>query len=74
MTKWNLIAGIVLTILILIVVLQNMQPVETRILFVTVTLPRATLAAVTMLAGILLGFLIRLSIIQRKRNKVSNLT
>ncbi|MCM2370872.1 LapA family protein [Aporhodopirellula aestuarii] len=42
-------------ILILIVVLQNTEAVETKILFVTITVPRAVLLFGTAVAGYVLG-------------------
>ena len=42
-------------VLVLVVVLQNTGSVETRILFATVTMPRAVLLFVTLLAGFVLG-------------------
>ena len=42
-------------ILVIIVVLQNTQSVETRILLVTLSMPRAVLLFVTLLLGFVLG-------------------
>jgi uncharacterized integral membrane protein len=42
-------------VLVIIVVLQNTQSVETRILFVTLAMPRAVLLFVTLLVGFVLG-------------------
>ena len=39
----------------LVVVLQNTESVDTRLLFVTVSLPRAVLLIVTLIVGLLLG-------------------
>lgn len=44
-------------ILIIIVVLQNSEPVETRLLFASVTMPRAALLVGTAAAGFLSGWL-----------------
>ena len=50
------IAGVaLLAVLVLIVILQNTTAVETKLLFVTVTMPRAILLIVTMLIGYVLG-------------------
>ncbi len=46
----------VIGVLTVIVVLHNIQPVETRILFITLTMPRAFLLAGTLAVGFLLGF------------------
>lgn len=45
----------VVAVLLVIVVLQNTQSVETKILFVTVAMPRAVLLFVTLLVGFVLG-------------------
>jgi len=42
-------------VLVIIVVLQNTQSVETRILLVTLSMPRAVLLCVTLLVGVVLG-------------------
>jgi len=44
-----------LAVVVVIVVLQNTGPVETRLLFATVTMPRAVLLFVTLLVGFVLG-------------------
>jgi uncharacterized integral membrane protein len=69
MAKARLIAALVLVAVALVVVLQNTQPVETRFLFVTVTMPRAALLALTMVAGIAIGILISLGFSARKARK-----
>lgn len=46
---------VLLAVLVIIVVAQNMQAVETRFLFISVTMPRAVLLALTLVIGILLG-------------------
>ena len=69
MAKAKLIAAFVLVVVALIVVLQNTQPVETKFLFVAVTMPRAALLAITMLIGIAVGMLIALGLSGRKSQK-----
>lgn len=52
------LAGIaVAAIVVLIIILQNTQPVETRVLFASITMPRAVLLVVMLLAGFVLGML-----------------
>jgi len=46
---------LVLAALSLIIVLQNTQAVETRLLLVTITMPRAILLFVTLVIGFVLG-------------------
>jgi uncharacterized integral membrane protein len=60
--KIKLYTGLVLLAIVLIVVFQNTQVVETKFLFMTMTMPRAALLAITMLIGIFIGILISLSI------------
>jgi len=57
MVKAKLIAAFVLAVLAIILVLQNTETVDTKFLFVTVTMPRAALLALTMLIGIAVGIL-----------------
>lgn len=45
----------IVALLVLIVALQNTQSVETRILFMTVSMPRVVLLFVTLLIGFVLG-------------------
>ena len=55
--KGKLIVAAVLAVLVLIVVLQNTEAVETRILFVTLTMPRAALLFGALIVGFVLGLL-----------------
>ncbi len=57
MTKIKLITALVITALMLIIIVQNREPVETNILFLTVTMPRAALLAFAGLLGFGLGIL-----------------
>ena len=58
MDKARNIAIVLLVVLAVIVILQNTQAVETRLLFVTVTMPRALLLMVTFLVGLAVGFIL----------------
>lgn len=69
MTKFKIYAALVLIVLILIVIFQNTEPVETKILFVTITMPRAALLAVTMLIGAAAGILMALSLAKKRPKK-----
>jgi uncharacterized integral membrane protein len=60
MHKAKAIALAVLFALIVIVVVQNTEQVQTRILFITIEMPRAVLLAVTALLGFLFGLLVGL--------------
>jgi uncharacterized integral membrane protein len=57
MSHWKLAAAAIVAILAIIVVAQNTQAVETKLLFVTVTMPRAILLLITLLVGFVLGML-----------------
>ena len=58
MGKIRNIIIILLVVLAIIVIFQNTQAVETKLLFVTVTMPRALLLMVTFLVGLAVGFIL----------------
>jgi len=60
MHKAKIIALVVLLALIAFVVFQNTEQVQTRVLFITIEMPRAVLLAVTALLGFLFGILVGL--------------
>ncbi|MBC8423881.1 LapA family protein [bacterium] len=66
MARAKLITVFALVVAALIIILQNTQPVETKLLFVTVTMPRAALLAVTMLIGTGIGMLVALGLSGKK--------
>jgi uncharacterized integral membrane protein len=72
MARAKLIAAFVLVVVGLIVVLQNTQPVETRFLFMAVTMPIAALLAITLLIGIAVGMLVALGLSGKKTRKPEN--
>lgn len=55
MDKLRLIGAIAGLILLAIVILQNTEDVDTRILFVTITMPRALLIFISALIGAAVG-------------------
>lgn len=57
MRQLRLILTFVLALLVVIVVLQNTEMQETRILFATITMPRAVLLLTTALSGFAVGVL-----------------
>jgi lipopolysaccharide assembly protein A len=69
MKKLKLIAALVAVLLILIVILQNTQPVETAFLFYKVTMPNAALIGLALLAGMAAGILIALALSGKKERK-----
>ena len=60
--KIKLYTGLILLAAFLILVFQNTQAVETKFLFMTMTMPRAALLAITMLIGVFIGILIALAL------------
>ena len=68
MERFKLVSIAVLIILGIIIILQNTQPVETKILFMTITMPRAILLLVTTLIGFALGVLVSF-FFQRKKDQ-----
>ena len=58
MNRFKMISIAVLTILGVIIILQNTEPVETRLLFLSITMPRAILLMGTTLIGFALGILV----------------
>jgi len=69
MARWKLVALAVVAIVAIIVVVQNTQAVETRLLFVTVTMPRAVLLFVTLVIGFVIGVLAAEKITRRRAVK-----
>jgi uncharacterized integral membrane protein len=64
------IAGVaLLALLVLIVVLQNTEAVETRVLFVTVTMPRAALLFGALVVGFIIGIFTAGKIFAQKKTK-----
>ena len=51
------IGAIILSILAIIVIVQNTATVETHILWITISMPRAVLLALTFAVGVLSGIL-----------------
>ena len=53
----RLIIVAVLVVLLVILIVQNTEAVETKILFITITLPRAILLGVTLAVGWVTGLI-----------------
>jgi uncharacterized integral membrane protein len=58
MRKVKLIAIIVVSILTIVILLQNTEPVQSRILFATVQMSRALLMMLTFVLGFIVGILV----------------
>lgn len=57
MNKFKLIVAGVILLLVVIVLLQNTEAVETKILFLTITMPRVLLLLVTFILGFVGGLI-----------------
>ncbi len=57
LNKLKVVAIAAITLLVLIVVLQNTQAVETNLLFLTLTMPNAALLFGTLIIGFAIGVL-----------------
>ena len=53
----RILIAIIAAILVIVVVLQNTQTVETKLLLVTIAMPRAVLLFVTLLVGFAFGLI-----------------
>jgi len=69
MSRVRLVLVTAIVVLVVIVVAQNTEAVETEILFVTVRMPRAMLLLVTLLIGFAIGVLASGSIRRRGRKQ-----
>ena len=71
MARVKLALVLVLALVAVILILQNTAPVETRILFATVTMPRAVLLLVTTLIGFALGVIVTFLVGRRKSSPLT---
>jgi len=67
MERFKLIVTAILAMLGVVIILQNTEPVETKLLFLSITMPRAILLMGTTLIGFALGVLVSL-FFRRKNN------
>ncbi len=58
MKRFKLIFTAILALLCVVIILQNTEPVETKFLFLSITMPRAILLMGTTLIGFALGVLV----------------
>jgi len=73
MKKAKLIVIIVISILVFIIFLQNTESVETKILFMQVSMPRAILLILTFIVGFVAGT-VTTSLVLRKSEKKKTLS
>lgn len=57
MKRLKLISALTAILLTVVVILQNTQPVTTKFLFFTVTMPNAVLIGITLLIGVAAGII-----------------
>jgi putative membrane protein len=69
MARLKLIAALTAVLLSIIVILQNTQPVETKFLFATITMPNAALLGLTLLIGIAVGIVVALALFGKREPK-----
>lgn len=69
--KVKLVAIVGLIVLAGIWILQNGNPVQTKFLFITVTMPQSALLALTLLTGMAAGILLALGQSGRRDTKVT---
>ena len=66
-TRFKLLVAVLSALLLVFVILQNTEPVATRILFMTVTMPRAALLGLAALIGFTLGLMTAYSLARPPR-------
>jgi len=69
MKKLKLIGALTAVLLSVIVILQNTQPVQTKFLLVTITMPNAVLLGLTLLIGIAAGILVSLTLSGKRKTR-----
>ena len=72
MKKAKIISIVVVSLLSLIVFLQNTQAVETKVLFLTVTMPRVLLLFVTFVLGFVGGLITASYVLQKPAESEKN--
>ena len=58
MKRTKIIVILIISLLALIVFVQNRQAVDTKLLFVTITMPRVLLLIVTFIMGFIVGIIL----------------
>lgn len=58
MQNMKTIVLVILAIVAVVLMIQNTEQVETKILFITIAMPRALLLLVTLLIGVVIGILV----------------
>ncbi|MBN2072138.1 MAG: LapA family protein [Candidatus Krumholzibacteriota bacterium] len=68
-TRAKMIVAIVLGLIGIIIVLQNFQPVETKILIWRLTMPHVVFLGIVFASGLILGAVITFILYMRQLNK-----
>jgi len=71
MKKAKIIIILVVSLLALVVSLQNTEAVETKLLFATITMPRVLLLILTFLSGFIVGLIAASQILGRSRKSTA---
>jgi len=69
--KIKIVVAVVLVTVAIIIALQNRETVETKLLFVTVVMPRAALLFVTLVIGFTGGVITTWSIVTRSKKEAT---
>ena len=69
MNRFKMISIAILTIVGVIIILQNTEQVETKLLFLSITMPRAILLMGTTLIGFALGILVSFFFQRKEQTK-----
>jgi uncharacterized integral membrane protein len=67
MKKAKIIIILIVSLLALVVSLQNTEAVETKLLFATITMPRVLLLILTFMSGFIVGLIAASQILGRSR-------
>ena len=68
MKHWKLFLAILGAVLVIIIILQNTESVETRLLFMRVSMPRAILLLLTGLIGFVVGMITAMTMKRTKKS------
>lgn len=74
MKKLKMAVVVIVSLLVLIIVLQNTKSVETKLLFITITMPRAFLLFLTFLFGLVVGAVLTIGFSGKAGKKHNNET
>jgi len=67
MQRFKLVSILIISFIVLIIVFQNTEPVVTKILFISITMPRAVLLFGTTMLGFVLGVLVSFLIMKQEK-------